>query len=216
MFDRSLIFFYGLILCFGIYNFIKIKRDNKRYSIMAYLLSLLASMVFASFIYDFGTGPWCVSAFVLSYFLNFFVIIIFMVSTYFLRKKRFNNSVKMVKNKGAGYLESLCSNEPDDRWHSLHWHVAYSPQQNTLEIAADIYHSEFKLNKKFFSRTLTGRTLKFIPESLTSSFTLEQTVICPLKQFMQHSEEARELVISYAEAIKNDLPEPWVLHKQES
>ncbi|WP_411752807.1 hypothetical protein [Serratia sp. (in: enterobacteria)] len=216
MLDRSLIFFYGLILCLFIYSFIKIKRDNKRFSIMVYLLSLLASMVLTSFIYAFGTGYWCISAFLLSYFLSFFVIVIFTISQIILRKKRFNNRVNMVRNEGAECLENLYLNEPDDRWHSLHWHVVYFPQQNMLEVAADIYHNEFKPNKKFFSKTLSGRTIGIIPEALVSTFTLEQNVICPLKLFMQHSEETRKLVINYAEAIKNSLPEPWKLREQEA
>lgn len=213
--DRSLIFFYSLMLFAFIFIIIKIKRDNQRFSIMIYLSSLLASMVLASFIYNFGTAYWFLSAFALSYLISLVIISIFIAVKYHLRKRRFNDKVNTVKNEGAECLESLYLNEPDDRWHSLHWHVVYFPQQNMLEIAVNLYHDELKPNKKFFSWTLTGRTLRVIPEALIETFTLEQNVICPLSMFMQHSEEARKLVTNYAEAIKQGLPEPWKLHEQQ-
>ncbi|WP_431225228.1 hypothetical protein ACQ86O_10925 [Serratia sp. L9] len=210
--DRSLIFFYAFMFCAIIYIIIKITRDTHRLYSLAYLLCLLASIAFVSHFYPNRSGLWALG---LSFVICFAGHVIFFLVQLRLRVKRFKNQLSTMKTAGASCLESLFLAEPEGRWYSLYWHVAYFPEQNTLEIASNIFHNKFELNKKFYCKTLTGKTVYITPESLLSTFTLEQSFICPLKMFTQHSEQARALVANYAEGIKNGSPEPWKLYKQE-
>ncbi|UTJ48475.1 hypothetical protein NLZ15_05360 [Atlantibacter subterranea] len=89
--------------------------------------------------------------------------------------------------------------------------MIYLPEQNTLEIGANIYYQKWVLFNKYYLRTLSGRTVYFVPDLLLVEVDLSRNGLYALGMFVRHSKETAESVRHYADAIKSGVNQPWRL-----
>lgn len=78
-------------------------------------------------------------------------------------------------------------------------------------MGASIYYQRWTLFEKYYLRTLSGRTIYFVPDLLLVGVDLSRKGLYTFGDFVRYSNEATELVRHYADAIKNGVNEPWKL-----
>lgn len=206
--DRSLLFFYGLFIVFVGYYAWKAKKQRVLTSTLWQLATLVISMILASLIAESGTGTWWIIVVVISFALLAGGMILFLGIKFRRGKKQFQAALNIIKSQGAAGLYTLLHDESDQR---LDWQVIYLPEQNTLEIGANIYYQKWVLFNKYYLRTLSGRTVYFVPDLLLVEVDLSRNGLYALGMFVRHSKETAESVRHYADAIKSGVNQPWRL-----
>lgn len=210
--DRSLLFFYGLFIVFMGYYAWKAKKQRVLTSTLWQLAALVTSMILASLIAESGTGTWWVIVVVINFALLAGGMILFLGIKFRRGKKQFQAALNIIQSQGAEGLYTLLHDESD---HRLDWQVIYFPEQNALEIGANIYYQKWVLFKKYYLRTLSGRTVYFVPDLLLVEVDLSRNGLYALGMFVRHSKETADLVGHYADAIKSGVKQPWKLLDEE-
>lgn len=210
--DRSLLIFYGLfIVLIGFYVW-KAKKQRILTNTLLQLAALGTSMVLASLSAESGTGREWMSVVVIYFALLAGGAALFLGIKFHRGKKTFKAALNIIKTQGAAGCDTLLHDGSGPR---LDWQVVYLPEQNTLEIGANIYYQKWVLFKKYYLRTLSGRTVYFIPDQLLAEVDLSRNGLYALEMFVRHSKETAELVRHYADAIKRGVDQPWKLFDEE-
>ncbi len=91
------------------------------------------------------------------------------------------------------------------------WYVLYLPSENTIELGVNLFNVDLTIGKKFYVRTLSERSMYFVPSFIPVSIDDSTNIICPLKTFYELSEKTQELVLGYIDAVKHDIKKPWII-----
>ena len=210
--DRSLLFFYGLFTLLIGYFAWKAKKQQVLANTFLQLAALVTSMVLASLFAEMATGTWWITVIGLAFALLVGGAILVLSVKYYHGKKQFQAALNIIKSQGAAGMDILLG---DESGHRLDWQVIYFPEQNTFEIGANVYYQKWVLFKKYYLRTLSGRTVYFIPDTLLGEVDLNRNGVYAPDMFVAHSKETAELVRHYADAIKDGVNEPWKLFNEE-
>lgn len=214
--DRSLLFFYGLFVVFIGYYLWKAKKQQVLVNSLALLATSGISIILASQIAKTDSGAWWLAVFIFALTLYVGGAILFLAIKSHHGKKQLLAALNVIKSEGAAGLEALLHNDVDSRQGGLTWFVVCMPESKSVEIGANITNQSWALNKKYYLRTLSNRTVCFVPDTILEEVDLHRDGLYALSMFVRHSKVTAELVRHYAEAIKSGVNEPWKCFDDES
>lgn len=207
--DRSLIFFYSIAGLGIIWALIALFRDKKRWQTLACFASLLAGMYISSEVFALSGGTWFISSLVLAYIIPTVMIFIVYILRARATKKQLMRTVEGIRREGIVYLAEQLRQDGTAEWKNKEWYALNSPAQNIFEIGMNPCHLTPVIGEKFRIAVLSGRMFRFKPEFLVPMADINTEMVCRLADFYAFSDESKQRVTDYLDAIKNNSAEPW-------
>lgn len=208
--DRSLLFFYCLVIALLIYSIFKIKNDRYKWQGLTLVFSVVVNCFISSSLFNIFSGYWWLSLIAGSVIL----IVILVVPTEFIKQYITSKYLKKI----IASLKDTTTEEMSHRLISHHnkkqWYVLNSPSNNSIEIGLNIFNTTPIIGKKFYIKTLTQRYIFIIPEYQPNEFSLTNDFICTLPDFYKANPQTQALVENYIDRVKVGEPEPWVVKPQ--
>lgn len=197
--DRSLVFFYCMWAIFFTYFTLKFVKEKNKWPCVALNLSLIISLVFASFFYDLSTGMWFLVVIVstAAIFLTSLLIII-MLKQHLIVKYVQRKINQLQSLPPADMIEFLIKDNP-----KKNWYVLYFPVNNSVEIGVNLLDSELIVGQSTHIKTLTNKVIRFIPGDTSQEKDLKNSVIYNLQEFYSMSCQTKALAESYILGIKD-------------
>jgi len=205
--DRSLIFFYffiGLILLYLAWLFF---RDKYKWQSILFNCSAAINFFTSSFFFTPWSAEWWILAATGTFVLLFIIQISYSVIKQYRAKKHCNKIIKEIRNIPSRQIVNALMVEHN----RYQWYVLYLPSENTIELGVNLFNVDLTIGKKFYVRTLSERSMYFVPSFIAVPIDDSTSVICPLKTFYELSEKTQELVLGYIDAVKHDIKKPWII-----
>ncbi|EAA6039918.1 hypothetical protein FNO09_22610 [Salmonella enterica subsp. diarizonae] len=208
MINLPLLFFYGLISLLIIFLVIKFINDSEKWYILTYFISLLVGVLIS---YHYFTEKLFLISFIFSMSIYLSVLSIYFFIMASITKKQLRKTINAIKLHGSSYLEDNLITPNEKPFTSNCWYVIYFPSDAVLEIGVNIFRATPQLYKKFYIHTLSGRIVYIKPESLKLLDQNDQNILTSLSGFYSFSKRNKIIVDNYADAIKSETPEPWII-----
>ncbi|MCC4106118.1 hypothetical protein [Serratia ureilytica] len=211
--DRSLLFFYGLVLAAVIYFIVKFRKEITKKN---GLINITTSLVIAIVIIFLLNSNLSVTGILIAIFSFLAAGFIFLCVAIFLKdlystKKYTLTAIKRIKTEGSIDFKEMPEFKSGIFCYKKSWYAIYSPSLNLLEIGVNAFDSQPEFGKKFTVRTLSKRAITFVPEVIPDEINDDTELFGQLVIFCEISAKNKIIAENYIEAIKNGSATPWLI-----
>ncbi|CAI1633519.1 hypothetical protein OX886_23970 [Serratia marcescens] len=211
--DRSLLFFYGLVIAAVIYFIVKFRKDITKKDGLINIASFLVIAITIMFLLNSDLSATGILITIFSFLSAGFV---FLCAAIFLKdlystKKYTLTAIKRIKTENTINFKAMPEFKSGIFCYQKSWYAIYSPSLNLLEIGVNAFDSQPEFGKKFTVRTLSKRAITFVPEVIPDEINDNTELFGQLVIFCEMSEKNQIMVGNYLEAIKNGSATPWLI-----